>query len=145
VSDSAEIRVVKSAEIKVVRGVAGCRISFAQPLGLQLYVFPVNALDYRAAEYGLDPDDSRTLLDIVLHEQHLQTDHDHPRFVYNTDEADARSYYLDQVADVKTRIRYEDPDGHLDDVYRLHPELRDRDLYDRHRAWCADYRSRVRN
>lgn len=32
------------------------------------HVFPKNTLDWRAAEYGIDPGDTATLLDIVLHE-----------------------------------------------------------------------------
>lgn len=34
------------------------------------HVFPKNTLEWRAAEYGIDPADVDTLLDIVLHEPH---------------------------------------------------------------------------
>lgn len=36
-----------------------------------LHVFPADTLTWRAAEYGIDPADTTTLLDIVLHEPHL--------------------------------------------------------------------------
>lgn len=35
------------------------------------YIFPKATLEYRAGEYGIDPDDVETLLDIVLHEPFL--------------------------------------------------------------------------
>jgi hypothetical protein len=37
------------------------------------YVFPKFTLEQRAAEYGLDPADIETLLDIVLHEQFVHS------------------------------------------------------------------------
>jgi hypothetical protein len=36
-----------------------------------LYVFPHDTMEWRAAEYGLDPADTATLLDIVMAEPHL--------------------------------------------------------------------------
>jgi hypothetical protein len=35
------------------------------------HVFPLDTLEWRAAEYGIDPADTATLLDIVLAEPHL--------------------------------------------------------------------------
>ncbi|MFC6884678.1 MULTISPECIES: hypothetical protein [Actinomadura] len=35
------------------------------------HVFPKSTLEWRAAEYGIDPDDIEALLDIVLHEPYL--------------------------------------------------------------------------
>jgi hypothetical protein len=35
------------------------------------YLFPKATLEYRAGEYGIDPEDTETLLDIVLHEPFL--------------------------------------------------------------------------
>ncbi|WP_156960702.1 hypothetical protein [Amycolatopsis taiwanensis] len=35
------------------------------------YMFPAETLEWRAAEYGIDPTDRATLLDIVLAEPHL--------------------------------------------------------------------------
>lgn len=37
----------------------------------QLHVFPTDTMEWRAAEYGIDPADTATLLDIVLAEPHL--------------------------------------------------------------------------
>ena len=36
-----------------------------------LYVLPLDAMEWRAAEYGIDPTDTATLLDIVMAEPHL--------------------------------------------------------------------------
>jgi hypothetical protein len=38
------------------------------------HVFPKATLEWRAAEYGLDPADTDTLLDVVLHEQLFDTE-----------------------------------------------------------------------
>ena len=56
------------------------RIYSRMPDGnLHGYVFPQNTLEWRAAEYGIDPDDVETLLDVVLHEPHLaRVDRDDP-------------------------------------------------------------------
>ncbi len=35
------------------------------------HIMPKAALDFRAAEYGIDPADTDTLLEIILHEPHL--------------------------------------------------------------------------
>lgn len=56
---------------------------------------------YRAAEYGIDPTDSHTLLDLLLHEKFLNISSAHPSFVYNTDETTARAYLLAQLGQVK--------------------------------------------
>ncbi len=41
--------------------------------GLQReHLFPKNALEWRAAEYGVDPTDIDTLLTMILHEPHLE-------------------------------------------------------------------------
>lgn len=38
-----------------------------------VHIMPVAALEWRAAEYGIDPTDVDALLDIILHEPHMQT------------------------------------------------------------------------
>lgn len=40
------------------------------------HTFPVDTLEWRAAEYGLDPSDVDTLLEVVLAEPHLDPDPD---------------------------------------------------------------------
>ncbi|MCQ8831751.1 hypothetical protein [Streptomyces malaysiensis] len=51
------------------------------------HVFPKNTLEWRAAEYGIDPTDTDTLLDIVLHEPH--TPHPDDRLSADDDPAAA--------------------------------------------------------
>lgn len=83
--------------------------------------FPHVALLWRAAEYGIDPADSRTLLDIVLHEPHIDTRHDDPHFVYDVDEDTARTAHLAKIAAAKQgTVRIADPDDHLEKIHALH-------------------------
>lgn len=85
------------------------------------HVFPESALGWRAAEYGIDPADTQTLLEIVLHEPHM-VGHDHtsPDFLYNCDRATARRALLARVAEVKQRVSVTDPDGHLAAIHAAH-------------------------
>ena len=52
-------------------GVPCYRVYLDTPRGTHLHVFPADTLEWRAAEYGIDPSDVDTLLDIVLHEPHI--------------------------------------------------------------------------
>lgn len=90
------------------------------------HVFPPDALHWRAAEYGIDPQDAHTLLDIILHERHVSGwDHHHrsPDFLYNTDPDTARTALHRRISDVKTRARVVDPDGHLDQIRAAHTHV----------------------
>lgn len=83
--------------------------------------FPHEALHWRAAEYGIDPADSATLLDIVLHEPHIDTRHENPDFVYNTDEESARLAHLAKIVTAKQEsVQITDPAGHLDEIHGAH-------------------------
>jgi len=78
--------------------------------------FPHSTLAWRAAEYGIDPSDFDTLLDVVLHEPHMQhTVHD-PTFLYNTDQDTARAAHLERVKQVRRGVVHLDPDGHLNRI-----------------------------
>lgn len=69
---AARIRTVESAEEFRHGPVDCCRVITRAADGHGLtHVFPKAALEWRAAEYGIDPADVDTLLDIVLHEQLL--------------------------------------------------------------------------
>jgi hypothetical protein len=78
---------------------------------------PQTILEWRAAEYGIDPTDTETLLDIVLHEPHLpmdEPDEDEPQAMRYAQggptlwEADsttkARDAHLERVAACPVRI-----------------------------------------
>lgn len=92
-----------------------------------MHVFPPETLNWRAAEYGIDPEDSQTLLDVVLHERHMHGhDHRSPDFLYNCGRDQARRAMHRRVADVKTRVRVVDPDGHLDQIHTSHVHVPDR-------------------
>jgi hypothetical protein len=82
--------------------------------------FPHEALHWRAAEYGIDPSDFDTLLEVVLCEPQMSLQHTDPAFLYNTDEKAAREAHLKRVADVRARVAHLDPDGLLDRIRAEH-------------------------
>ncbi|MFB6776484.1 hypothetical protein ACFCX0_03425 [Streptomyces sp. NPDC056352] len=93
-------------------------VAFVKPDGNgHKVLMPQNILEWRAAEYGIDPTDTETLLDIVLHEPHLPVEEpgeDEPQAMRYTDggptlwEADsttkARDAHLARVAACPVRI-----------------------------------------
>lgn len=94
---------------------------------MYVHVFPKDTLEWRAAEYGIDPDDFDTLLSIVLYEPLLSShDVDHPKHLFNAGSiAEARDYHLGQINAVRKFRPLEDPDGHLDKIrsgHYMHPE-----------------------
>lgn len=100
-----------------------------------IYAFPHETLIYRSAEYGVDPSDADTLLDIVIHEHHFELSADDPTFLYNTDEKTAREAHLARVAEAKTRVSHVDPDNLLDTIRGKHDPADPR---------FAKYRDKVR-
>lgn len=118
------------------------------------YPIPSVALWGRAAEYGIDPADAETLLDVVLQEI-VMTDYgqspaqDDPSFVYNTDEASAWTAHQARIRAAKDTVAHVDPGGHLKTICEHHAaSLGDpahRAFYEQHRATVADVRSRRRD
>ncbi|MCX5522191.1 hypothetical protein OG342_04820 [Streptomyces bobili] len=48
------------------------QVSLVRPDGNTVnHIMPTSALDWRAAEYGIDPTDTETLMEILLHEPHM--------------------------------------------------------------------------
>lgn len=88
---------------------------------VQAHAFPPDALEWRAAEYHIDPTDTATLLDIVLHEPHLtpeQASDAHPHHLHQAPTIEqARTTHLAHIADAKTRVSVVDPDGHLAPIH----------------------------
>jgi len=94
-----------------------------------VHILPVETLEWRAAEYGIDPADTATLLDIVLAEPHLSEEdwasghqlHDAP------DIDTARRDHLARCARAKLRHRIstrtaDHPCRRVADESPLHPE-----------------------
>jgi len=111
------------------------------------HVFPTDALHWRAAEYGIDPADSRTLLDIVLHERLMaDRDHDHedPSFVFSTDVDTARRAHLGRVASVKERDLVTDPGGLLAPIHDHHRATLDPEAHATRLALADKARARNR-
>lgn len=74
----AENWTVSETTARQVSGTPCWQVSLVRPDGnTVVYLMPTNALDWRAAEYGIDPTDVDTLLEVVLHEPHMpMTDDD---------------------------------------------------------------------
>lgn len=70
--------------------------------GPRLAAFPLEALEWRAAEYGVDPHDVDALLDIVLHEPYLAEEP--VAYTAPTVHA-ARAVHLGRIADLKASGR----------------------------------------
>lgn len=61
------------------------------------YIFPRDTLEWRAAEYGIDPADVETLLDIVLWEPHMEVAAE--KHLYSAPTiAEARDHLLGEVS-----------------------------------------------
>lgn len=64
------------------------------------HVFPLDTLEWRIAEYGLDPADLDTVLDMVLAEPWLNdgVDQTHPQSLFNANTiGEARTFHLSRV------------------------------------------------
>lgn len=97
--------------------------------------FPHELLHWRVAEYGIDPEEFGTLMDIALHERFMGLQYTDPTFLYNTDEKTAREAHLARVARIKTRVSHEDPDNLLDTIQKA---------YDPNNPVLEKYRTTVR-
>lgn len=86
------------------------RVVLQRPDGTTaLHMFPADTLEWRAAEYGIDPADRDLLLDVVLAEPWMTdgVDYTHPRALHNAETIDdARQFHLARVAEVKARYRF---------------------------------------
>lgn len=73
---------------------------------LNQFVFPKDTLEWRAAEYQIDPRETDLLLDIVLYESIMPQDPQTIPVLYTADSVDeAREIYVQQVLDFKHQIR----------------------------------------
>lgn len=74
---AARVRTVESA-FEEPNGTVDCWyvITRAPGDGGITHVFPKATLEWRAAEYGIDPQDTETLLDVILHEQLMDEEED---------------------------------------------------------------------
>lgn len=82
--------------------------------------FPYSFISWRCAEYGIDPADTDTLIDVILHEPHIDIGPHDPHFVFNTDEETARNRHLEKVNTSKKSISYKDPENHLQRLRDFH-------------------------
>lgn len=68
------------------------------------HVLPEDTLEWRAAEYGIDPADLNALLDIVLWEPFLEEDDRPDLALYSADTVEAaRTHYLARIQRAKAR------------------------------------------
>lgn len=98
-----------------------------------LILMPKSTLDFRAAEYGIDPTDVDTLLDIIIHERLIPTPEEEdadpklkakklPRLLQVTNTTDAQKYHLQRIRTARVQYKVKgnkalDPirDGHKPD------------------------------
>jgi hypothetical protein len=88
-----------------------------------LHLFPVRAVVEHAVEYGLDPADSRTVLDWQLHLRFLShpTPADRLRYCpYRNRPETAWAAHAAAVQDIKTRVSVRDPKGLLEQIHLAH-------------------------
>lgn len=131
------------------------QINLVREDGVQwTYILPTRGFWHLAAEYGIDPGDAATLLDVSI-AQITMTDHgfapsEHdPTFLYHTDEESARLHHLARVKRAQALVRHDDPDGHLDRIRQHHlktyaagPGHPHRRAYHAHRERVAELRDR---
>lgn len=100
------------------------------------YVFPHSRLQWRAAEYGLDPADINTLIDVSIYEFHMPDNvHSNPTHLWRTDQASARVAHLARVESAKSRVIHLDPHNQLDVI---------RKVWDAQHPVLAEQRARIR-
>jgi len=93
-----------------------------------MYIFPHSRLQWRVAEYNLDPNDIDKLIEVAIYEFHMTDNvHSNPTHLWNTDEATARQAHLGRVEAAKSRVVHLDPNNQLDVIRRAwnphHPAL----------------------
>lgn len=71
------------------------------------HVVPKDILEWRAAEYGIDPNDYDTLFDIIIAEPYIEADwyHSDQSLFFAPTIDEARENYLAKVAEVKLQMR----------------------------------------
>lgn len=118
-------------------GTSPCwQVSLVRPDGkVAIHIMPTAALEWRAAEYGIDPTDVDTLLDIILHEPHMPTVDDPqqgPRYadsgpdLWQADNTDtAREAHLARIKTCPVRIDVQGARG-LDTIRNGHQPDPDR-------------------
>jgi hypothetical protein len=95
-----------------------------------IHIFPQDTLEWRAAEYGIDPTDTNTLLDIVLAEPYLTPeDWTTGSQLHDAETIEqARTHHLARCAQVKlrhrisTRGRNAAPTQLVREQHAMHPE-----------------------
>jgi hypothetical protein len=95
-----------------------------------IHAFPHDALEWRAAEYGIDPSDVDTLMDIILTEPYIaSTDYEPGTTLYDAPSIeDARKAHLSRCAKVKlahrmsTRGKNQPHVQRVKDNALMHPE-----------------------
>jgi len=80
-----------------------------------------HAVVNHAAEYSLDPHDSRTVIDWLLHERFGLVPDDPRRLCpYRNPPQTAWAAHQDRIREVKARVQISDPDGHLEQIHTAH-------------------------
>jgi hypothetical protein len=102
-----------------------------------LHAIADHATVNHAAEYGLDPHDSATVVDWLLHERFAPPPAD-PTVLcpYRNPPQQAWAAHQERLAEVKTRVEIADPDGHLGKIHAAHRPTKGDIATARHRVTC---------
>lgn len=79
-----------------------------------------DALRWRAAEYGIDPLDSPTLFDVLMHERFIDTRHQNAGFLWTSDQATARATHLSKIEAVRSTVALADPQNLAAAIHTYH-------------------------
>lgn len=86
-----------------------------------LHAIPDCAAINHAAEYGLDPHDSRAVVDWLLHERFAPDPGDPASLCpYRSAPDTAWRAHQERIGEVKTRVQILDPDGRLESIHAAH-------------------------
>jgi len=85
-----------------------------------LHQIPDYAAVNRAAEYDLDPQDSRLLIDWMLHERFAPQDDQSLLCPYLNHPGVAWDRHRSRLVEIKSRIEIADPGGHLERIHSVH-------------------------
>jgi len=121
-------RAILSADHDFISGGPGgrwCVLFNHEVHGTYAYVFPVSALWYRSAEYGIDLKDADTLLDVVLNDMAMISvgqglTETEPDFVYHVHSSVAWQGHQRRIAQFKTTLTHDDSQGVLKKVTDHH-------------------------
>lgn len=111
-----------------------------------VFIFPEDALEWRAAEYGIDPQDRDTLFDMIIAEFFILADDGTGPSLYDAENTDdARVAHLERITRAKLRHRISTRGKNHPSVAVKGEFLMDEEALDLKRQIVNQHRERVHN